>query len=597
MIKKDKSTAFSQSYRVLKMLGGYLSSHKYSHLSFMVFASFLCLIFAKSFSLLSAFLSGYVIDYLNKNATEKFIFLILISFAVSKFFSTALEHLRESVFIRVSERISRNLTYDLFNHLHKLSHEFHLSHNPSAIIHSINLGLAGLYILINIIIFRFVPLIFELIFGFIFFTLTMELSYSIFILAIIFLYITLTLKITKKRMHEIREMNTQENKITRIISESLTNFENIKLFNSLKREAKTLDANLENQENLTVYSTRKLSLLKVYQDGLLSFTYFVVLAMVAHKVLNNECSVGYMVMATTYMTYLLTPIELLAFSQNQVKKSLVDMEQLQKLLDTKPEIIDSPNAVPLDIKEGKVLFKNVSFSYGREKVLDNISFTIQRGEKVAFVGPTGSGKSTLIRLLLRFYEFHVGKIYIDQQDIKDCTQESLRAAMSVVSQDTTLFNDTIFYNLQYVKPEATLDEIKQAAQAAELHNAIMQWKDGYNTIVGEKGQKLSGGEKQRLSIARALLKNAPIIIFDEATSALDSKTEKKLEEQVHYLTKGQTLIYIAHRLSTAKLADKIFVLEKGKIVETGTHEELLRAKGTYCEHWTHYIREEDKRDE
>ncbi|MEP1029426.1 MAG: ABC transporter ATP-binding protein/permease, partial [Alphaproteobacteria bacterium] len=411
------------------------------------------------------------------------------------------------------------------------------------------------------------------------------------------IYIFWTLAVTEWRIQFRRTMNDTDNEANTKAIDSLLNFETVKYFGNEDHESRRFDKALARYEDAAVKSNTSLALLNIGQGAIIAVGLTMIMWMAADGVVAGTMTIGDFAMVNAYLIQLYMPLNFLGFVYREIKQSLIDMEQMFRLLDENPEVADSPGAVPLAIKGGELRFENVSFAYdARRGVLNDISFTVPAGKTVAIVGPSGSGKSTISRLLFRFYDVSGGRITIDGQDVRDLTQVSLRAAIGMVPQDTVLFNDTVFYNIAYGRPGASPAEVEGAARTAQIHDFIMALPDGYQSTVGERGLKLSGGEKQRVAIARTVLKAPAILIFDEATSALDSRTEQDIVKALKTVSKDRTTVTVAHRLSTVVDADEILVLEAGRIVERGSHPDLLAMNGRYADMWARQQQQEKARE-
>jgi len=475
---------------------------------------------------------------------------------------------------------------DIFNHLHALSLRFHLNRQTGGILRAIERGTSSASYLLSMLLFNILPIFIEVGLTCIVLISVYDVLFTIITLVTVIVYVVYTILVTEWRNKYRRLMNEKDNESTNKAVDSLINFETVKYFCNEDHEAQRYEHALNEKVDAAVKSTNSLSLLNSGQALIIALGTFFVMILASKRVATGGMTVGDFVMVNAYMLQLYTPLNFLGTSYRMIKQSMVDLENLFTLLDEPIEVSDADGARRLHILDAEVKFKNVTFSYKNDSpIINNVSFTIRSGQTVAVVGPTGSGKSTLARLLFRFYDLDSGTITIDGQDITQVTQQSLRKAIGVVPQDTVLFNETIRYNIMYGRPDATDEEVQRAARLAQIHDFIMGLPDGYLTKVGERGLRLSGGEKQRVSIARALLKNPAVLIFDEATSALDTHTEKEIQTALKEASKGRTTLVIAHRLSTIVDADLILVLQRGVVVEQGTHEELLHMEGEYAEMW------------
>ena len=498
----------------------------------------------------------------------------------------ALTEIRTAVFTPVSEFAQRVIGLKAFSHLHDLSMRFHLDRKTGGLSRAIERGTRALQQVTGLFAFNIAPSIFEISLVTIYLAISYPVKYVGVILIALCSYIAFTLMFTEWRTRYRREMVTQESRATSIGVDSLLNFETVKYFSNERYEGSRYNDALERYQDAAVKSQTTLGLLNGGQLIVRVVCQMSILVLAVQDYSIGQLSTGEVVMLNTFMLQLFIPLGFLGSSYRMIRQSLVDMEYLFQLLDLKPEIRDKEGAAPLSIDKGQVAFENVNFSYEPgSAVLKNISFTIDRGKTVAIVGPSGAGKSTISRLLYRFYEVQNGKIRIDDQNIKEVTQESLRNTVGIVPQDTVLFNDTIRYNIRYGKPDATDNEVETAARMSSIHNFIVSLPQGYETRVGERGLKLSGGEKQRVAIARTILKNPAILVLDEATSALDIKTERDIQSALIEVSKNRTTLVIAHRLSTIVNADEILVMNEGGIIERGNHLDLVNAGHTYAEMW------------
>ncbi|MRV76613.1 ATP-binding cassette domain-containing protein [Duganella sp. FT92W] len=510
----------------------------------------------------------------------------LVAYGLLRLSTTVFTELREFLFARVTQRAVRTIALKVFRHLHSLSLRFHLNRQTGGMTRDIERGTRGVGSLISYTLFNILPTLVEisLVLGY------LVTHYDIWFTAITFAalasYITFTVIVTDWRTHFRRTMNDLDSKANTKAIDSLINYETVKYFGNEDYEAKRYDEGLQRYEAAAVKSQTSLSFLNTGQSLIIATAVTLILWRATQGVIDGKMTLGDLVLVNAFMIQLYIPLNFLGVIYREIKQSLADMERLFGLLDQNREVDDAPGAKPLATHGAQVHFSHVDFSYeAKRQILFDVDFTIAAGTTTAVVGHSGSGKSTLSRLLYRFYEVGSGAITIDGQDIRSVTQHSLRDAIGIVPQDTVLFNDTIEYNIGYGKPGATKDDIVAAARAASIHDFIVTLPDGYATVVGERGLKLSGGEKQRVAIARTLLKNPAILIFDEATSALDSKAEQAIQAQLKDIAKNRTTMVIAHRLSTVVEAQQIIVLDHGRIVERGTHHALLAADGLYAQMW------------
>jgi ATP-binding cassette subfamily B protein len=511
---------------------------------------------------------------------------LVIGYGVLRVAAIAFSELRDAVFAKVAQRAIRNVALQTFRHLHGLSLGFHLERQTGGLSRAIERGTNGIDTLLTFMLFNIVPTLIEiaLVCGILwaFF----DVWYAIVTLACVLGYIAYTLAITEWRIKYRRQMNETDQEANTRAIDSLLNYETVKYFGNEQYEANRFDQALARYERAAVASKSSLSLLNIGQATIIGTGLAVLMLMAGRGVIDRSLTVGDFVLVNTYLIQLYIPLNFLGFVYREIKQSLTDMESMFRLLNVSADVKDAPNAAPLHEGPGAVEFANVSFAYDpRRTILRDVSFRVPPGGRVAFVGASGAGKSTISRLLFRFYDVTAGAVRIDDQDIRDATQQSVRAAIGIVPQDTVLFNDTIYYNIAYGRPGATPAEVEDAARLARIHDFIMASPDGYQTMVGERGLKLSGGEKQRVAIARTILKRPRILLFDEATSALDTRTEREIQASLREVSRGHTTLVIAHRLSTIVDADEIIVIADGRIAERGTHAALLEQGGLYATMW------------
>ena len=550
----------------------------------------ICLLLAKAANIGTPPILGYAVDSLTELSEGINVYMLIplaliISYGIARIAALGFGELRNAIFSKVAQNAITQLTLNTFKHLHSLSLQFHLGRQTGALSKFIDRGTKGVNFLLTYVLFNVIPTIIEifLVAGILAFVYGWK--YAFITLITISLYIVVTFTVTQWRLQFRRRMNAADNAVSTKLIDSLLNFETVKYFNNEKHEYERLNESLKEYEKESVNNQYSLSYLNIAQTVVIMVGITVMLVMSAYDIRAGHLSIGGFVVINAYMLQLYQPLNFFGTVYREIRQSLTDMENLFTLWEEKPNLTDSDQSVS-QTKQASIRFENVSFDYDeRRTIIENISFEVPNGKKVALVGPTGAGKSTISRLLFRFYDPKQGAIFINNENITDISQSSLRKMIGVVPQDTVLFNDTIYYNISYGNPKASEEQIYEAARSADIHNFVMGLPDGYQTLVGERGLKLSGGEKQRVAIARAILKNPSIFFFDEATSALDSTTEKEIQKNLQAISQNRTTLVIAHRLSTAADADEILVLEQGKITERGTHDQLLTLQGKYAEMW------------
>jgi ATP-binding cassette subfamily B protein len=551
-------------------------------------------IFAISFLIIAKFatvavpiLLKEIVDSLNSDKTLLILPLgLLIAYGALRLTTALFNELRDVLFAKVRYHAVYKISVKVLDHLHKMSLRFHLERQTGSIIRDLERGTQSLSSLINYMIFIILPTIIEVFLVGAILLITYDINFAFITFATIIVYTLFTLKVTNWRMNFRHDMNRLDSEANSIAVDSLLNYETVKYFNNEEYEIKRYSDVLFKWENAAMQSMTTMSMLNFGQAIIITIGVTFIMIFASSGVVDGSMTLGDLVLVNALMLQLFVPLNTLGIVYRQITYALADMDMLVKLLDKDIEIVDKKNAKDLIVKSGDIEFKNVFFSYNENrKILKNISIDIPSGKKIAIVGPSGAGKSTIGRLLFRFYDASQGKILIDNQDIVNCTQESLHKNIAVVPQDTVLFNESIFFNIKYADNNASKEDVISAAILANIHHFIDDLPDKYNTMVGERGLKLSGGEKQRIAIARAVLKKPKIIIFDEATSSLDSKSENKILNSMKKISKDITSLVIAHRLSTISDADNIYVLDHGNIIESGTHEYLLTLKGMYFQMW------------
>ena len=553
-----------------------------------VLLALLFLVLAKMANVSIPIVLKYIVDALDKTqpTTPALPITLLMAYGILRLSSSLFNELRDAVFAKVRYRAMRRLSNQVLTHLHHLSLRFHLERQIGAISRDLERGTRSISSILNYLIFQIIPTIAE----FLFIALILVSQYNVRFALITFLtviiYVIFTFAVTEWRMEFRHTMNAKESAANNQAIDSLVNYETVKAFNNEAFEVQRYDDTLSQWELAAVKSQTSMSALNFGQSAIIAVGVTLIMLLAIQGVVSGQMSLGDLVLVNAFLLQLFIPLNFLGVVYRSIKYALADMDLMFKLLDNQPEIQDHPQAQPLQINRGEIRFEAVSFYYQPNRpILASLNFTIPAGHKVAIVGASGAGKSTIARLLLRFYDVTAGRILINNQDIRYVTQASLRATIGIVPQDTVLFNDTIRYNIAYARPQASQAEIVAAAQLANIHTFIESLPQGYETTVGERGLKLSGGEKQRIAIARAMLKQPQILIFDEATSSLDSHSEQNIQTALSQVAVNHTTLVIAHRLSTVVDAQQILVMEQGQLIERGTHIELLNANGVYAAMW------------
>ncbi|WP_431861591.1 ABCB family ABC transporter ATP-binding protein/permease [Azospirillum sp.] len=573
----------------LRMLLPYLWPRDSVEMRARVVVAFLFLIASKAATVVIPIYFKHAIDALTATPERAVVAVpvgLILAYGAARVLSLAFGELRDAIFSKVGQRTIRRVALSVFRHLHALSLRFHLERQTGGLSRSLERGTSAIETLLRFSLFSIAPTLVEIGLVTVILWKMFDGWFALATFVTVAAYIGYTFTVSEWRTKFRRQMNEEDRRANTKAIDSLLNYETVKYFGNEEHEARRYDQALSGYEAAAVKSQRTLSMLNVGQAAIIAVGLTVVMAMAARGIVRGSMTIGDFVLVNTYLLQLYQPLNFFGFVYREMKQALADMEQMFKLLSVEREIADSPDAKPLVVTGGEIVFEDVSFGYDpRRPILKGVGFTVPAGRTVAIVGPSGAGKSTISRLLFRFYDTSAGRILIDRQDIRDVTQTSLRASIGIVPQDTVLFNDTIFYNIAYGRTSASPSEVEEAARLAHIHDFVMALPDGYQTTVGERGLKLSGGEKQRVAIARTILKNPAILMFDEATSALDTHTEREIQANLREVSRGRTTLVIAHRLSTVVDADEIIVLEQGRIIERGRHADLLALGGAYAALW------------
>ncbi len=522
-------------------------------------------------------------------------FALLLTYGLLRLSSTLFAELRDIVFVKVTQRAMRNIALKVFRHLHALSLRFHLERQTGGVTRDVERGTRGISTLLSFMLFSVIPIILEITMVTVLLAVKFDWTFVVVTLCAILLYGGTTIAITEWRTQHRRQMNDMDSKANTKAIDSLLNYETVKYFGNEEFEAGRYDKNLQRYETAATKSETSLGILNCAQSVVIAMAVTLLMWRASEGIVERKLTIGDLVMVNALLIQLYIPLNFLGTMYREIRQALTDMEKMFRLLGENREIQDKPNALPLAVRGAAIKFENVNFSYDpKRQILHDVSFEVPAGKTVAVVGSSGAGKSTISRLMFRFYDVNGGRITIDDQDIRDVTQTSVRASLGIVPQDTVLFNDTIHYNIAYGKPGSSDADIEDAARRAHVSDFIQRLPDKWDSMVGERGLKLSGGEKQRVAIARTLLKNPAIMIFDEATSALDSATEKSIQAELREIARDRTTLVIAHRLSTIIDADQILVLDHGRIIERGNFRELLDADGKFAQMWRLQQQEEEK---
>ncbi|TYB82798.1 ABCB family ABC transporter ATP-binding protein/permease [Maritimibacter fusiformis] len=599
-----KGAGKGQGWRTIRRAAPYLWPEGKPGIKARVVISMAFLLLAKLISVGTPMLYKAAVDLLTGDGGTSAAWMLAlgaigltVAYGVARFLAVGFQQLRDAVFARVAQRALRALALETFQHIHALSLRYHITRKTGGLSRIMERGVKGVEFLLRFLLFSIGPLIIELAMVAAVFFVLFDVWYLAVVVATVAIYVAFTFKVTEWRVKIRKQMNDQDTDANQKAIDSLLNFETVKYFSAEKREAGRYDAAMAGYETAAVKTSQSLAFLNAGQSFVITTGLVLVMVMAGLGVESGALTVGDFVMVNAYMIQITMPLNFLGSVYREIRQALVDMGEMFDLLEQPAEVKDKPGAPDLKVSGGAVRLEGVSFGYDPARpILHGIDVDVPAGQTVAIVGPSGSGKSTIGRLLFRFYDVSDGALTIDGQDVRDVTQESLHRSIGVVPQDTVLFNDTIRYNIAYGREGASFSEIEAAAKAARIHDFVVSLPEGYDTQVGERGLKLSGGEKQRVGIARTLLKNPPILLLDEATSALDTETERDIQESLKAMGKGRTVITIAHRLSTVADADRIVVLEDGVVTEEGRHDDLLARGGKYAAMWARQAAEEDSEE-
>lgn len=597
----EESTAPEKGWRTIRQVAPYLWPKDQPWVKRRVVLALLTLVLAKLVAVGTPFFYKTAVDSLSGEAEGAAWMLALgavgltIAYGMARLMTIGFQQLRDVIFARVAQRALRQLALRTFHHIHMMSMSYHITRKTGGLSRIIERGVKGVEFLLRFLLFSIGPLFLELLMVSVVLWVLFDFWYLVVVVGVIVAYVVFTFKVTEWRVKLRKQMNDQDTDANQKAIDSLLNFETVRYFSAERREAARYDMAMAGYETAALKTSYSLAFLNFGQAVLITGGLVAVMVMAAYGVQAGAMTVGDFVMVNAYMIQITMPLNFLGTVYREIRQALVDMGEMFELLSRPPDVSDKPDASELDVQGGAVTLDHLSFAYVKERpILRDVSIKVNAGETVAIVGPSGSGKSTIGRLLFRFYDVSDGALRIDEQDVRDVTQESLHAAIGVVPQDTVLFNDTIGYNIAYGREGATQADVESAARAAQIHDFIITLPEGYNTQVGERGLKLSGGEKQRVGIARTFLKDPAILLLDEATSALDTQTERGIQDALRRAGEGRTVITIAHRLSTVADADRIVVLEKGQVVEEGTHVNLLDRDGRYAALWRRQTSDSDE---
>ncbi|MDF1872888.1 ABC transporter ATP-binding protein/permease [Vannielia sp.] len=596
---QPETTTPDSGWSIIRRVMPYLWPEGRTDLKARVVLSMAALILSKVISVITPFFYKAAVDGLAGEAPSTGLLVgltavaLTVAYGVARAANVGFQQLRDALFARVGQRALRQLALETFEHIHAMSMRYHITRRTGGLSRIIERGVKGVEFLLRFLLFSIGPLVLELLLVAGILAFVFDMRYLAVLVVTIALYVWFTFKVTEWRVQIRREMNEQDNDATQKAIDSLLNFETVKYFAAERWEADRYDTAMAGYQKAAIKTAYSLAFLNFGQSLLITTGLVIVMVMAALGVQEGRLTVGDFVMVNAYMIQITMPLNFLGSVYREIRQALVDMGQMFGLLGQPTEVNDKPGAAPLQVNGAEVRFEGVKFGYDSERgILKGVDFAVPAGSSLAIVGSSGAGKSTIGRLLFRFYDVTAGAITIDGQDLRDVTQESLHKAIGVVPQDTVLFNDTILYNIAYGRPDATREEIEEVARAARIHDFIQSLPEGYDTMVGERGLKLSGGEKQRVGIARTILKNPPILLLDEATSALDTETEQQIQGALARAAEGRTVIIIAHRLSTVAAADEIIVLDAGEVVERGRHDDLLAKGGRYADLWARQQRED-----